>query len=366
VLRLLLLGIAALTLACAPAPTAAPGGALAGAPPVPAAGAAGSSAPAVTAVGAPSAPAAVAPTAPRPLIPVTIAIPATSLPFLPLHIAKQRGYDQQNGLDLQVQMIGGTTSVQAMLAGDVDFAASAGAVLNAALGGAPVVVLLIGIDTSTYVVYARPAVRDVRDLKGKVLAVDTVGGSQYTEVGLGLRQAGLDPGDVTIVSMAAPARIAALDSGAVDAAVLVPPQDVQAEKLNGGHHRLLNLADYVVGINGGLGATTTLVQAKPAVVEGMVTTVLMAVRYLKENREGTLPLIMSYMEVDAATAATIYDRSVGVFGDGMSTPAARAEIVQHAAEALKTAPGYQPADLFDLAAVERATARLQASGWRPN
>ena len=43
----------------------------------------------------------------------------------------------------------------------------------------------------------------------------------------------------------------------------------------------------------------------------MVTAVLMAVRYLKEDREGSLPLIMSYMEVDAATAATIYDRSVG-------------------------------------------------------
>ena len=87
---------------------------------------------------------------------MTVAVPATSLPFLPIEIAKQRGYDQQNGLDLQVQIIGGTTSVQAMLAGDVDFAASAGAALNAALGSAPVVVLLIGIDKSTYVVYGRP------------------------------------------------------------------------------------------------------------------------------------------------------------------------------------------------------------------
>jgi len=122
-------------------------------------------------------------------------------------------------------------------------------------------------------------------------------------VGLGLRQVGLDPGDVTIVSMAAPARIAALDSGAADAAVLVPPQDVQTEKLGGGAHRLLSLGDYVVGINGGLGATTTLLQAKPALVDGMVTAVLMAVRSLRENREGTLPLIMSYMDVDADTAA---------------------------------------------------------------
>ena len=340
-LRLLLLGIAALTMACAPASAG-------------------------VAAAAGVAPAAAAPPDPRPLTPVTVAVPATSLQFLPLHIAKQRGFDQQNGLDLQVLAIGGTTSVQAMLAGDVDFAASAGAVLNAALGGAPVVVLLIGIDKSTYVVYGRPEVRDVRDLKGKVLAVDTVGGSQYTEVGLGLRQVGLEPGDVTIVSMAAPARIAALDSGAADAAVLVPPQDVQAEKLGGGAHRLLSLGDHVVGINGALGATTALVQAKPAVVDGMVTALLMAVRYLRENREGTLPLIMSYMDVDADTAAAIYDRSVGVFGDGLSTPAARAEIVQHAAEALKTAPGYQPADFLDLAAVERATARLAASGWRPN
>src|SRR5207302_344949 len=93
----------------APAAAAAgalPGPAVAGPPPAAVAGAP----PAAAGAGAPPAPAAGLTTAPRPLTPVTVAVPATSLPFLPLHIAKQRGFDQQNGLDLQVQMIGGTTS----------------------------------------------------------------------------------------------------------------------------------------------------------------------------------------------------------------------------------------------------------------
>jgi hypothetical protein len=100
-------------------------------------------------------------------------------------------------------------------------------------------------------------------------------------------------------------------------------------------------------------------------VDSMVSTLLMALRYVKENRAGTLPLMMDYLNVDAATAATIYDRTAAAYSDGQSTPAVRAEIVQHAAEALKS-EGALPAGLFTLGPVERATARLDASGWRPD
>src|SRR3712207_8097417 len=50
--------------------------------------------------------------------------------------------DRAQGVEFDLQVIGGRVGVQSMLAGGLDFSASAGSVLNARLSGAPVVVLM--------------------------------------------------------------------------------------------------------------------------------------------------------------------------------------------------------------------------------
>jgi NitT/TauT family transport system substrate-binding protein len=354
---LLLIVAAVLVVACAPAP--APRGVPAPAPAAAGAASQVASAPAPAASQAP--PAATA----RPLTRATVAVPAVAMPFLPLYVAKQKGFDRENGVDLDLQIIGGRVGVQSMLGGSLDFTSSAGSILNARLGGAPVVVLMIGIDKSTYMLYARPEIRAVQDLKGKTVAVDTVGGSQYSELGLALQKLGMELSDLTVVGVQAAARLPALESGAVDAMVVSPPEDVRAERLGLGFHRLLRLGDSVVGINGGLGVTTAALQAKPELVDAVVATALMGYRYVRENREGTLPLMMSYFEVDAETAALIYDNNRHAYSDGASTEAIRGEITQHAADVLQ--PDTMPAlaEIYELRPLERAAAKLQASGWQP-
>ncbi|HEY7061603.1 MAG TPA: ABC transporter substrate-binding protein [Chloroflexota bacterium] len=330
-------------------------------PPAAAPGSAAGSPPSAAAASAPAAPAASA--APPPLTPVTVAIPAVSTPFLPYAVAKAQGFDRANGLDLDTPLVVGRVGVQSMLAGAMDFSASAGTVLNAAPNQAPVRVLMIGIDKSTYTPYTQPQVRTLADLAGRPVAVDAIGSSIYTELGLGLQKNGLVLSDVNVVGIPSDARPAALQTGAADAVVVTPPQDVQLDRQ--GFRRLLDLGDYAVGINGGLGTTTAVLDSKPDLVDRVVATALMGLGYVKAQRAGTLPIMETFMDVDADTAAQVYDRTVSSYGDGGSTPEVRTEIARMAAESLEVATLPSLDALDDLRPLERVAARLRDSGWRP-
>jgi len=95
---------------------------------------------------------------------VTVGVPTPSVPFLPPYITTQKGFDRANGIEMELQTIPGSVGVQSMVSGGLDFTTSAGSVLNAGLAGAPVRVLMIMIDKSTYTVYARPEISFFRSL----------------------------------------------------------------------------------------------------------------------------------------------------------------------------------------------------------
>lgn len=341
---LLLLLAAALLPGCAPARPAAPATDPAPAP----AAAASQSAPTPT---------------PAPLQKVTVAIPAISMPFLPYYVAHERGFDRRNGLELDTPLLVGRVGVQAMLAGGVDFSASAGTVLNARLNDAPLRVLMIGIDRSTYTLYTQPSVQSVGELAGKTVGIDSLGSSLYAELAVSVAKLGGRLSDITIVGISDDSRSAALQSGAVEGVVITPPRDVQLDRL--GFRRLLDLGDYAVGINGGLGTTTALLETQPDLAERVATTALMGLRYIKENREGTLPLMQAFMDLDAETAALVYDRTAGSYSDGASTAETRAEIARHAAEALQLTSIPPLDEVYDLRPLTRANARLQEWAWQP-
>ncbi len=309
--------------------------------------------------------AAPAPT-PRPLVRVTVGEPVAGMTFLPFHVAQDKGFDRERGVEFEFQTIGGTPAVQAMVSGSLDFTVSAGATLNARLNGAPVVVLMVSVDKSTYSLYARPEIKSLADLKGTTVGVGAVGDSQHTELGLALAKLGYSLDDVRVVGLPGGSQLAAIEGGAIDAVVLTPPMDTQLEQVGKGYHRLLNMGDYVVGINGGLGAATALLQARPELVDAVVTASLMGLRYLHGNRDGTVATIASYLDVDRALAERLYDSNVRAYtDDGRSTPESRAEIVEHAVEVVKPAQAPRPEEPFDFAPLERAERALERDGWQP-
>jgi NitT/TauT family transport system substrate-binding protein len=84
-----------------------------------------------------------------------------------------------------------------------------------------------------YTLFVTKDIRDAADLKGKKLAVSTVGGSGYVAMQYALRKLGLDPDkDVALLQIGDfGTRLASLAAGTVQGALLLPPFSMRAREL---------------------------------------------------------------------------------------------------------------------------------------
>ena len=146
---------------------------------------------------------------------------------LPAWIAKESGIFEKNGLDVQlIYFTGGTTTVQALVSGEVPISQGAGpAVVNSALAGSDVVIIAGGATSLDYWLMSKPEIKWPEQLKGGSVAISAFGTASDFVARYALEKIGLTPGkDVAIVQVGGvPDRLGALLAGRVEAAVLVPP-----------------------------------------------------------------------------------------------------------------------------------------------
>jgi ABC-type nitrate/sulfonate/bicarbonate transport system substrate-binding protein len=160
-------------------------------------------------------------------------VDATSANLWPLHIALQNGYFDAANVKVDLVFAQSNASViQQLAAGSYAVAPSAGMVdpIRAVEKGAPVALVRIVIQAPPYALLAKPEIKRIEDLKGKIISI---GGPKditriFTESML--KPHGLQSGDYDYVfAGATSARFAALKSGAVDAALLTMPFNFFAE-----------------------------------------------------------------------------------------------------------------------------------------
>jgi ABC-type nitrate/sulfonate/bicarbonate transport system substrate-binding protein len=154
----------------------------------------------------------------------------------PLWAAREGRYFEKYGIkNLEViQFSGGQPVTRALLGGDIQISTTGGAaVVNARLKGADTVIIARTVGVFPYTLYVSKEVRDAADLKGKRLAVSTVGGSGYVAAQYALRKLGLDPDkDVAMLQVGDFAtRLASLASGTVQGTLLLPPFTLRAKEM---------------------------------------------------------------------------------------------------------------------------------------
>jgi NitT/TauT family transport system substrate-binding protein len=153
---------------------------------------------------------------------------------LPAWIAKETGIFKKNGLDVQlIYFTGGTTTVQALVSGEVPISQVAGpAVVNSALAGSDIVVVAGGATSLDYWLMSRPEIKRPEQLKGGSVAISAFGTASDFVARYALEKIGLTPGkDVTLVQVGGvPDRLGALLAGRIEAAVLVPPSMFVGQK----------------------------------------------------------------------------------------------------------------------------------------
>ncbi len=164
----------------------------------------------------------------------------------PLFVAQSIGSFDQQGLDLDVSLLGGAPQVTAaMLGGSVDVAnGDMYAVIRAVERGANIAEFMSEFPVPIYALMSSPNVNSYADLRGQTIIVDSPSGVTRYLTGRMIAQGGLAPDDVSYTfAGGTPDRLSALSSGTVAAAILAQPFDFAAERQ--GYRRLGNSNDVV-------------------------------------------------------------------------------------------------------------------------
>jgi NitT/TauT family transport system substrate-binding protein len=143
---------------------------------------------------------------------------------MPIWVAKDAGYFERNGLNVEpVQIRGGSLITLAILTGELPFSgAGAESVIAARASGGDIILLACPVDADPVYLITRPEIKSAQDLKGLASAVTRYGSTTHFYLRAALKHVGLNPDkDMTILQLGAgPEMVIALDRGAIAAAAL--------------------------------------------------------------------------------------------------------------------------------------------------
>jgi NitT/TauT family transport system substrate-binding protein len=165
----------------------------------------------------------------------------------PTLIGIQKGFYAAEGIKPDIVYVQSSAAlVQQVAAGSLGISISTGLVdpLRAVGMGAPVAVLRIEVQAPPYDLVAKPSIKTLADLNGKLISLGGPKDITRVYVERMLAPSGVKRGDFDMVfAGATTARAAALVAGAVDAAILLPAFNFQT--IAKGFHSLGLTVDYV-------------------------------------------------------------------------------------------------------------------------
>jgi ABC-type nitrate/sulfonate/bicarbonate transport system substrate-binding protein len=226
-------------------------------------------------------------------------------PLLPLWIAQDRGLFAQYGLKSEVVTFqGGSTTIQALLAGEVKFAATGSAAgVNAASGGADVMAIGEWVNTLPYMLIVTTDIDSPEKLRKKRIAISRFGSAAHYAVRLVLAKIGLDPDkDVQMIQVGdEPVRLTALRQGIVDATVLTPPANLTARNL--GFRVLTSLHEAGVQYSfDHLLVTRDFAVKNKDVVQRFLKGFLHGIAAMKKQRRESIETLQKWMRVNDQNA----------------------------------------------------------------
>lgn len=236
------------------------------------------------------------------------------IPF-PLIIAKENRFFEQAGFDAELINIPPTIAVTALVSGDIQYVIFAGTMLNAAVRGLPVKLVMVYNDRPLFSLMSKLEVRTIKDLRGKVLGVATLtSGESFLSRRL-IKDAGIDADrEMTLrVIGNTPDRLQALRAGVVDATTLTTPVDIIAERL--GLRRLAFMGDTLESINGGFGVSDRWLQQRPDQIKKMIAVAFRGMSHARAQRQESIALIMSKWKLERDVAEKAFDSTIKTWAE---------------------------------------------------
>jgi len=257
-----------------------------------------------------------------------VAIPSASICCLHLFAAQQWKTFEENGLEVEIIQMRPQVANAAMIAGEIHYFAGVGPnSVAATLRGMASRAVWFASDQLIYSLIARTEFRTVRDLRAKRLGVGGLGDTTEVSLRVGLEAVGENPKDFTILGVGNANLMSALESGAIDAALLNPPLLYYAKRK--GFRDLLDIGAHVKMPLGGLTTLVSTIHNRPAEMRRLMRAMQLAKRNLLQSKEKGIDLMIRYLKVNRETAEdTFADYQKTVSGNGVPSREGIEQIVK--------------------------------------
>ena len=234
------------------------------------------------------------------LVPVRTAYSALSAGIGTLWLTQEEGYFKKHGLDSNLIYIrGGSTAVQALLSGEIQFGhLSPAPMLTAWAQGADFVWIGTTTHQMVFTLIVDTSIVKGPDLKGKKIGITRIGSASDLALRTALEQFGLGPKDVTMIALGGiPEILAAMRAGAVNGGILSPPTSTAAREM--GYRPLLHIPDLGREFTfSGIAAKRSFVQSQPEIARAYMASLTDGAKVYKEDGRAALQVLRKYLRAE--------------------------------------------------------------------
>lgn len=226
---------------------------------------------------------------------------AISWNSLPWWMAKDAGHFEKNGLDVDLFYEGASSViVQAMLAGDAQFAGIAGpAIISNVLSGGDVIQIVAVVKTFTIPMFSQPQIKEVAQHNEQKIAVSRFG-SISDIAARNIFQKFAVTGTTVLQSGGTPESAAMLMSGTVAAAMVPAPQSIMLREK--GFRELVGVKQFrewnIPVVENGVAARRSFVDKNPSVAVRFIRSAFEGIKSIYNNKELAIRTLAKYSKIN--------------------------------------------------------------------
>ena len=230
-----------------------------------------------------------------------------SITIAPIAYGIDKGFYRAEGIALEFRFLRSDLAAAAIASGqDVDYMISAGTAFRAAVRGLPLKIVAYSFKQPLFYLLAQPAVNSIKELKGKKIAVSSPQDTGGLAAKAAIQSAGLDPErDVTYIAIgAASVRLAAMEAGSVEAAIMPVPWNSRMKRK--GFKELIFAGGLMPQPLTGIVASAAKLEKNPDQVKRVLRGYLRSLRALRQDKQDAVRFIGERFALDSDTAEDVY------------------------------------------------------------
>ena len=222
-------------------------------------------------------------------------------------VAAAKGLFKEEGLEPEMIQMNPRLGALAVMNGDIEFTTTFGSTLRGIVQGLPLKFVAVSVRKTDHFLIARPEVKSIQDLRGKRFGVATLFGTDQLAGEEMMSSKGFNSSLVKIVALGdAPVRAQALRSGVVEVVAINAPYDLALMK--SGFTVLAGPQDVKRALPlAGLAVRDRSLKEKPQLIKRVLRAVLKAHRFVFENKQETVRVMMQWLNQSPDVAARSYD-----------------------------------------------------------